>query len=251
MDALRITGLAVAGLLIGAGLRGIIVRLAVPAGQAPQQACPGCGRRFRSAGRLPWPVPPSSGRCPACRARTGPPPLAVELGTAVLLAALAARVQPSLVLASAAWLAGCTMALAWIDAAVHRLPDVLTSAAYAGTVIFLVLAAASNGHWPDLVRAVLGGLALSAGYLLLAVLSPSGMGLGDVKLAASLGTLLAWAGWAALLAGAFAGFVLGGLYGIAVLALGRASRKQHIPFGPFMIAGTFLVVLAWPAGLPA
>jgi len=72
------------------------------------------------------------------------------------------------------------------------------------------------------------------------------MSLGDVKLAASLGTLLAWFGWRLLLAGGFAGFLLAGIYGSAVLASGRATRKQPIPFGPFMIAGAVLAVVAWP-----
>lgn len=40
-----------------------------------------------------------------------------------------------------------------------------------------------------------------------------------------------------------AGFVLAGLFGVALLASGRASRKQHIPFGPFIILGAFLVLL--------
>jgi hypothetical protein len=40
---------------------------------------------------------------------------------------------------------------------------------------------------------------------------------------------------------------LGGLAGVALLASGRAGRKQHIPFGPYMIAGAVLAVLAWPA----
>jgi leader peptidase (prepilin peptidase)/N-methyltransferase len=60
-----------------------------------------------------------------------------------------------------------------------------------------------------------------------------------------LGTLLAWSGWGTLFVGAFAGFLLGGVYGVALLMSGRATRKQHIPFGPFMIAGAFLVILAW------
>ena len=127
---------------------------------------------------------------------------------------LAARVHPGLVLAAACWLAACCVALAWIDAVVQRLPDALTGAAYAGTAGFLLAAAAASGRWPDLLRAVLGGLALAAAYLALAVISRSALGLGDVKLAASLGTLTAWAGWPVLIAGAFAGFLLGALYGV-------------------------------------
>jgi leader peptidase (prepilin peptidase)/N-methyltransferase len=43
--------------------------------------------------------------------------------------------------------------------------------------------------------------------------------------------------------GALAGFLLGAAYGVALLVGGQASRKSQIPFGPFMIAGAFLVML--------
>jgi leader peptidase (prepilin peptidase) / N-methyltransferase len=217
-------------------------------GGAPSAAVPRPGRRPRPflarPGLPPWPALSPFGRCPACRARIGPAPLGVELVTAALFAGLAARVHPPGVLAAACWLAGCAVALAWIDAAVQRLPDALTAAAYAGTVGFLLLAAASSGHWGDLLRAVLGGLALTAAYLALAVISRSALGLGDVKLAASLGTLIAWPGWRTLVAGAFAGFLLGAVYGAGLLVFRRGHREQRIPFGPFMVAGAFLALLA-------
>ena len=69
-------------------------------------------------------------------------------------------------------------------------------------------------------------------------------------MSASLGSLLAWSGWSTLLAGAFAGFLLAAVYGIGLLASGRGTRKQQIAFGPFMIAGAFLVILAYPVGSP-
>ena len=175
-----------------------------------------------------------------------PPALAAGAVTAVLLGGLAARVHPALVLAAACWLAACAVPLACTDLAVQRLPDPLTGAAYAGTAVLLLAAAAVGGTWSALVRALLGGLALAGFYLLLMVISPSGMSLGDVKLAASLGTLLAWFGWRLLLAGGFAGFLLGGVFAGALLVSRRADRKQPIPFGPFMIAGAVLAVVAWP-----
>ena len=175
-----------------------------------------------------------------------PPALAAGAVTAVLLGGLAARVHPALVLAAACWLAACAVPLACTDLAVQRLPDPLTGAAYAGTAMLLLAAAAVGGTWSALVRALLGGLALAGFYLLLMVISPAGMSLGDVKLAASLGTLLAWFGWRLLLAGGFAGFLLGGVFAGALLVSRRADRKQPIPFGPFMIAGAVLAVVAWP-----
>ena len=100
--------------------------------------------------------------------------------------------------------------------------------------------------WSALFRALLGGLALAGFYLLLVVISPSGMSPGDVKLAASLGTLLAWFSWRLLIAGGLAGLWLGALCAAALLVSRRAGRKQLIPFGPFMIAGAVLAVLVWP-----
>ena len=176
-----------------------------------------------------------------------PPALAAGAVTAVLLGLLAARVHPALVLAAACWLALCAVPLAVIDVAVYRLPDPFTAAAYAGVAAFLLAAAAVTGPWSALLRAGLGGLALAGFYLLLMVISPSGMSLGDVKLAASLGTLLAWFGWRLLIGGGFAGFLLGGLFASALLVCRRTGRKQSIPFGPFMIAGAVLALVAWPS----
>jgi leader peptidase (prepilin peptidase) / N-methyltransferase len=168
----------------------------------------------------------------------------VEVSTGLLLGALAARIHPGLVLAAACWLALCSVPLAFIDAAVRRLPDLLTGPAFVGTALLLLAAAAASGHWHVLAQSVLGGVALAGFYLVLAVISPSGMGMGDVKAAAALGTMLAWRGWAAVIAGGLAGFLLAAIYGIALLVSGRATSKHQIPFGPFMITGAFLVVLA-------
>jgi leader peptidase (prepilin peptidase)/N-methyltransferase len=242
VNLLLVASLAVAGLLAGWGQRAVVVRYAVPAGEPPLRGCPACGQQFlavRQMARAPL------ARCAACGLRTGPPPLAVEATTALLLGALAARVHPGLVLAAACWLALCSVPLAFIDAAVRRLPDVLTGAALAGTALLLLAAAAAGGNWHVLAQSVLGGVALSGFYLVLALISPSGMGMGDVKAATGLGTMLAWRGWAALIVGGFAGFLLAAVYGIALLASRRATRKHQIPFGPFMIAGAFLVILTW------
>jgi leader peptidase (prepilin peptidase)/N-methyltransferase len=210
-----VAALAAAGLVTGWALRVPAGRLAVPDGE-------------------PADSPP----------RVAPPPLLLELATAALLGGLAARVHTGLVLAAACWLAACCVALAWIDASVQRLPDVLTGPAYAGTTGLLLTAAAASGNWPDLLRAVAGGLALAAVLAAVAVISRSALGLGDAKLAASLGTLMAWFGWLTLARGLVAAFVVGAVFALALLAFRRVRLGAKIAFGPFLIAGAFLAILA-------
>jgi leader peptidase (prepilin peptidase) / N-methyltransferase len=228
MHSALIAAFAACGLVIGWPQRAVIVRLAVPAkpgvpGELPEPAVSAEPAAF--AGWMP-----------------GPPALSVRLTSAVLLALLAYRIMPGLVLAAAAWLVLCGVPLAFIDLAVHRLPDVLTGPAYAGVIALLVLAAWSAGSWGDLARAAAGGIALAAAYLVMAFISPGGVGLGDAKAAAAAGTMLAWFGWGPLLTGTFAGLVLAAVFGLVLLLRGAGLRYQ-LAFGPFMLAGAVLAVL--------
>ena len=242
-DVALVAVLALTGLGLGVPMTSLITRYAPPLpGNAP--ASPGPPSPTSSPGTSASPGPSAS---PDPRPhlihadRRGA--LLVGSVTGVLLGLIGARVHPALVLVAACGLAVSTVPLAFIDVAVKRLPDVFTGAAYAATAVFLFLAATVGGHWGALGRAAMGGLTLAAVYLALLLISPSGMGLGDVKLAASLGTMLAWTSWDLLLLGGFAGFALAAVYSVVLLATGRATRKQAIPFGPFMIAGAFLALL--------
>lgn len=85
---------------------------------------------------------------------------------------------------------------------------------------------------------------LFAAYLVLAFISPAGLGLGDVKFSGAIGLLLGWYGWPYLIVGTVAAFVLNGL--VALVALARVGRKAEVPFGPTMIAGAVLALAAGP-----
>ncbi|MET7618319.1 prepilin peptidase [Streptomyces sp. NPDC005408] len=167
----------------------------------------------------------------------------VPLVSALVCTALAAATGPRPELAVWLLITPIAVLLALVDRNVHRLPDQLTLPLAAAAAALLGLAAllpGDGGSWPT---ALLGGLALGAAYFVLFLIHPNGMGFGDVKLALSLGVVLGWYGWAVLFAGAFAGFLLGSLYGLGLMALRRASRKTAIPFGPFMIVGALAGVL--------
>jgi leader peptidase (prepilin peptidase) / N-methyltransferase len=216
----------VTGLLVGPLLRALIFRHSVMAGQRWRHRCEQCDKEIHLISPL--------GRCPRCSARLGPPPFAVELVAAAVLAVLAWRVPAPLSLLALGWIAVLGIALAFIDIAVHRLPDRFTLTAFAGAVAALAL----ENQPARLATALLCSLAMTAGYLMLIVVSRSGMGWGDGKLALSLGLALGWFGGLVTLYGAAAGFILSGLYAVAMLATGRLGRRDSLAHGPFMLMGT-------------
>jgi leader peptidase (prepilin peptidase) / N-methyltransferase len=128
--------------------------------------------------------------------------------------------------------------LAWIDARTHLLPNRIIFPWYPAALVLLSAAAGIAGQWPTVLRLVLAGAALFVFYLALHLVQPAGMGLGDVKLAGILGMYLGFLGWEHLLLATLFTFVLGGLFGVALILARRATRKSSIPFGPFMVVGT-------------
>ncbi|MFG2634432.1 prepilin peptidase [Streptomyces sp. NPDC048362] len=163
--------------------------------------------------------------------------------TALTCAALAAATGTRPELAVWLLLAPAGVLLAAVDLRVRRLPDPLTLPLAAAALALLGLTALlpeHAGHW---LTALYGALALGGGYFVLHLLNPSGMGFGDVKLALGMGAVLGWYGWPTVLLGTFAGFLLGALYGGALLLARRAGRKTAIPFGPFLLAGAFAGLL--------
>ncbi|MGN7967221.1 prepilin peptidase [Microbacterium sp. 22179] len=131
-----------------------------------------------------------------------------------------------------------------IDARTHRLPDRIVLPTLAGLLLLALVDALATGDRAPSIRALLGMIVLGGFYALLRLLSRSGMGGGDVKLAAVIGLVLAWHGWTALAVGAASAFVLGALYALGLMALRRADRTTRIAFGPWMIVGAVLGVLA-------
>lgn len=139
---------------------------------------------------------------------------------------------------------GCTLALvSLVDLAEKRIPNVILMAAAAVSVPLLVLAGTAGIDGTSLERAVIGAVATFVGYLGLAVLSPSGIGMGDVKLSPLIGAHLAFWSWGALMWGVVTGFLLFSLLGLVLISRGIINRQDKLPFGPFMAAGAMLMLL--------
>ena len=146
---------------------------------------------------------------------------------------------------------------AWVpvvSALVLPLPDRFTKPLVPASVLGTGLVALVTGSGGDWVRGVLGGVVLGVVYLVLALLGRgTGLGLGDVKLAPSLGVLLAFHGWAAMVLASVLAFVSAGVFGLVLIALRRADRRSTLAFGPHMIGAAMLVLaapgLGWVVGL--
>ncbi|WP_029433862.1 prepilin peptidase [Blastococcus sp. URHD0036] len=195
----------------------------------------------RLAGRFPWPSG-AGVRDLLGRGRLAVRPPWVEAGTAVLCALTALRPGPSPELPAFVVLAVAAVLLAVIDVQHRLLPDRVVLPSIAVVALLLTAAAAVDGDWAQLGRALLGAVVLFAVFLVMALLAPGQLGMGDVKLAALLGLALGWLGWPAVLFGVLASFVVQALLAVVLLAAGRVTLRSALPFGPAMLLGSALAV---------
>jgi leader peptidase (prepilin peptidase)/N-methyltransferase len=233
MDVGWVTGGAVAGLLAGVALRGVVFRYAVPFGAPARTLCPRCAAPVRAFAPI---------RCAGCRGPLGRPAMLAAV-TATVLALLVARFAGRPEMAAFAFLGVLGVALAAIDLAVQRLPDRLVLPAYPVLVALLGVAALVERDGGALVRALLGGLAMGGAFLVLALLRAGGLGGGDVKTAGLVGVALGWLGWHAVLLGATLGFVLMAVTSVVLLAAGRITLRDAIPFGPFLLGSALVTAV--------
>lgn len=244
----------VLGLLFGSFGNVVIHR--VPAGDSvvhPPSACPRCGSAVRPYDNVPvlsWLV--LRGRCRDCAEPISPRYPLVELAGGLLFAAVgyafAAQDPPDW------WALPGMFLFVWmllvvfmIDLDTKRIPNALTYPLTPALAVLLVAAALLNGDPGRIVPVLVGGVAACAFLLLLAFINPRGMGMGDVKFAAFLGLGLGYVGWSAVVIGVFGAFLLGSIVSVALIATGVRSRKDAIPFGPFLSAGAFVGLLFGPA----
>ncbi len=247
----------VLGLVIGSFLN--VVAYRVPAGipLTRESRCPRCDAPVR-----PWQnVPVLSwvglrGRCASCSAPISPRYPLVEAATGIIFAGVAWYFAAPAVVAAAGgaaaavivaiaylYFAAVSVVLALIDLDVRRLPNAIVLPSYVVTLVLFTIACLVGADWWALLRAALAGVALFTFYAILRVIRPDGMGGGDVKLAGLIGIQLGWLGWGSVIVGAFAAFVLGGVFGIALMLARRAGRRTAIPFGPWMLAGAWVGII--------
>jgi len=249
---------AVAGLLAGAcGLVGLcvgsflnVVIHRVPKRQSvvrPRSHCPACQTQLADRDNIPvvsWLV--LRGRCRSCRAPISIRYPLVELACGALFAAAALRLGLSWSLPAFCVFFAALLAISVIDLDHFIIPNRIVYPTLALTGPLLALAALATGRWGDLAHAAIGG---AAGFGLLFVIhlvSPRGMGFGDVRLAGVIGVMLGWLGLRYVALGLFLGFLLASVVGIGLIISRLKTRKDAVPFGPFLAGGAVLAVLWGP-----
>ncbi len=134
-------------------------------------------------------------------------------------------------------------AVSLIDLDLNIIPNRIVYPTILLSVPLLAVAAAVDGDFNDLGRGLVGGGLAFLALALVWVVYPAGMGFGDVRLAFILGLFLGWLSLGHVLVGIFCGFLLGAVVGVVLVVFKIRSRKDAIPFGPFLAAGAAVTVL--------
>ena len=230
------------GLVFGSFLTVAIYR--VPAGESlvrPRSRCPNCGTPLRNVDNIPvvsWLM--LQGRCHSCGARISAVYPLTELATGGLFVAVALVYDDPWQAILLAPFCGILVALSAIDIRIKRLPNRLVYPSVLIAAPYIVVADLAGGHL-DAIRAGIGFLAYGVGLLIVALIAPKGMGMGDVKLAGLIGLVLGSLGLGLVAVAAGVGILLGGV-GAIVALLSGAGRKAKVPYGPFMAGGALVAV---------
>ena len=240
MTVVSVALIGLLGAAVGSFLGVVIHR--VPLGESivsPRSRCPGCKVQVSPRDNVPilsWLV--LRGRCRHCGQTISPRyPLVESLTAAVFVAvALVRGVDEGLALELP--FAAVLVAVAAIDLEHRVVPNVIVAPAAAFGV-----AAAAIVATGDLAEMLAAGAGAFIAMLAIALAYPRGMGMGDVKLAGTMGLYLGVSVLPALLVG----FLAGTLVGVGIMARkGAAARKQALPFGPFLALGGLVGLLAGP-----
>lgn len=227
------------GLIVGSFIT--VVAHRVPRGESivgPRSRCPGCGEQIAAYDNVPvfsWIVLRGRARC--CGMEISPRYPLTELALGLLYAATVlvlwgdgGEIALGLVFVTT------LLAVTLTDLEQRIIPNkILLASVIAGAIL---AAATDPGSLPERIAAA----AAAGGLLFLVALAyPRGMGLGDVKLVATMGLFLgrnvAPAVVVALLLGSFVGLLM-------IAREGSAARKRAIPFGPFLALGGVVGLLA-------
>jgi leader peptidase (prepilin peptidase) / N-methyltransferase len=136
--------------------------------------------------------------------------------------------------------------LAVVDLHTRRLPNALTGPALVGGLLLVVGFGLVQDRPAAVVTAIVTGVLLFGVLLLLSLIRPAGMGMGDVKVAGLIGLFLGLIGLGPALLAVSLSAVLAWIAGVTLIGTGRIRRGTALPFGPWLAVGALIAVLAGP-----
>lgn len=138
---------------------------------------------------------------------------------------------------------GCLMgAITAVDLRELRVPNRMVGAAAAAMFPLLAVATLADIAGTSLLRALLGALAGFGVYLVMNLIAPASMGMGDVKLSFVIGGHMAFVSWTAWYWSIFLAFLGMAVIGVLLMLARRAGRKTSLPFGPFMVVAALITL---------
>jgi leader peptidase (prepilin peptidase)/N-methyltransferase len=138
----------------------------------------------------------------------------------------------------------CLVSISVIDSQRQIIPNYIVYPTIFVSVPLLALAALADGEWDRFGQAMLGATLAWLALFAIHMISPGGMGFGDVRLAFVLGLFLGWINLSHVVTGMFLGVVLISVVGIVLAVLRLRSLQEHIAFGPFLAVGSAVAVFA-------
>ena len=226
------------GLVIGSFLNVVIYRLPLGASLiSPRSSCVNCGRVLGVFDLIPAAAYIMlGGRCRYCRAPISPRYPFGELLAAMIIIITYIIFDFSPLFFKYTVLFYILQVISFIDLEKYIIPNRLVLPLFIWSLIWQFL-------YPTIPLSAAGlGLLAGAGlFLLIAVLSKGGMGGGDIKLMAVLGLA---AGWPLVLVVFLFAFLLGAVVGLFLLLIGKKSRRDPLPFAPFLSL-SFIISILW------
>lgn len=239
------------GLCFGSFLNVIVYRLPKNISiTSPPSRCPSCSYRLGIVELLPllgYFI--LRGRCRNCNVRISPRYPLIEFATGILFVAVFYRFGLTLEFLFYLVLLYLLFAITQIDLEKRIVPNKLVAAGLiAGLLLYLPqlisyltpvnpLFVAERAITDGLLGFLLGGGVM----LVIMIVSRGGMGAGDIKLMAMIGFYVGLRGTALVM---LLGFFFGALVGVSYIILGRLTRKDALPFAPYLALAT-LVEVFW------
>ncbi len=230
------------GLIIGSFLNVCIYRIPREESIAwPGSHCPTCNHSLKWYDNIPLvSYLTLKGKCRYCKTKISAQYPIVESLNALLYIIMYFKFSFSVDFIFYSLISSVLLAIIFIDFKEMIIPDSLVLSIVVFTIIYKSVNYFLYGLSSDIIGSILGMLLAGGLFLAIVLLSRGGMGGGDVTLIGALGFVL---GVKYILLNIFLSFVLGAIISVFFLAAKIKTRKDPIPFGPFIALGFFMTVL--------